>query len=196
MKDSSASPVNRPPDGNEAGAAWAWDRSGSGVDVFFVAGAMSMSWLEGRNYSEGRDNVVARWRGRGQGRSLLLSGHTDVAPAESEYWKGCHPYKPVLKNGRLYGRGSADMKGGLTAMFWAMCILQDLGFQPGADILFESVVDEEFAGGNGTLAARLRGHNADLAMIQAPTRMEVCPRVWGHSRRPDAYRSGRHGLHG
>jgi acetylornithine deacetylase len=178
---------NRPPDGNEAAAQrWLakecrkrkWE-----VDVFSPLAVRGIrkhpSWLEGRNYSEGRDNVVARWRGRGQGRSLLLSGHTDVAPAESEYWKGCHPYKPVLKNGRLYGRGSADMKGGLTAMFWAMCILQDLGFQPGADILFESVVDEEFAGGNGTLAARLRGHNADLAMVSEPTRMEVCPACLG-----------------
>jgi acetylornithine deacetylase len=178
---------NRPPDGNEAAAQkWLaaecrkrrWE-----VDVFSPLAVRGIrkhpSWLEGRNYPKGRDNVVARWRGNGTGRSLLLSGHADVAPLEPDHWKVCRPYKPVVKNGRLYGRGSADMKGGLAAMFWAMRILQDLGFRPGGDILFESVVDEEFASGNGTLAARLRGHNADLAMVSEPTRMEVCPACLG-----------------
>jgi len=178
---------NRPPDGNEAAAQkWVaaecrkrkWD-----VDVFSPLAVRGIrkhpSWLEGRNYPKGRDNVVARWRGTGGGKAILLSGHCDVAPFEPDNWKVCRPYKPVVKNGRLYGRGSADMKGGLAAMFWAMCILQDLGFRPAGDILFESVVDEEFASGNGTLAARLRGHNADLAIVSEPTRMEVCPACLG-----------------
>jgi acetylornithine deacetylase len=71
------------------------------------------------------------------------------------------------------------MKGSMAAAFWALRILKDLGFEPAGDILFESVVDEEFAGGNGTLAARLRGHNADLAVIGEPTRLEVCPACLG-----------------
>ncbi len=64
-------------------------------------------------------------------------------------------------------------------MFWAMRILHELECQPKGDILFESVVDEEFAGGNGTLAARLRGYNADLALVSEPTRMEICPACLG-----------------
>jgi acetylornithine deacetylase len=178
---------NRPPDGHEAAAQkWLaaecrqrkWE-----VDVFSPLAVRGIrkhpAWLEGRNYSKGRDNVVARWRSSGRGRSLLLSGHADVAPFEPDDWRVCRPYKPVVKNGRLYGRGSADMKGGLAAMFWAMRILQDLGVRLQGDIVFESVVDEEFAGGNGTLAARLRGHNTDLAMVSEPTRMEICPACLG-----------------
>jgi hypothetical protein len=45
----------------------------------------------------------------------------------------------LVKNGRLYGRGSADLKGGLTAAFWGLKILKDLGFEPSGDILFESI---------------------------------------------------------
>ncbi|MBI5684094.1 MAG: M20/M25/M40 family metallo-hydrolase [Verrucomicrobia bacterium] len=178
---------NRPPDGNEA-AAQKWVAAECRkrkwqVDVFSPLAVRGIrkhpSWLEGRNYPKGRDNVVARWHGTGGGKAILLSGHCDVAPFEPDNWKICRPYKPVVKNGRLYGRGSADMKGGLAAMFWAMRILQDLGFRPVGDILFESLVDEEFASGNGTLAARLRGHNADLAIVSEPTRMEVSPACLG-----------------
>ncbi len=132
------------------------------------------SWLPGRDYGNGRENVVARWKGGAGGKSTLFSGHMDVAPLEPDNWTVCCPFEPALKHGRLYGRGAADMKGGLTAQFWALRILKDLGFEPAGDILFESVVDEEFASGNGALAARLRGHNADLAILAEPTRMELC----------------------
>jgi len=136
------------------------------------------SWLSGREYA-GRENVTARWRGSGRSKSVLLSGHIDVAPYEPDNWTVCRPFEPKRKGGRLYGRGAADMKGGLAAAFWAMRILQELGFEPAGDVLFESLVDEEFAGGNGTLAARLRGHNADLAIVGEPTRMRVCPACLG-----------------
>lgn len=178
---------NRPPDGHEA-AAQRWlaaecRRQGWAVEVFSPLAVRGIrqhpAWLEGRHYPAGRSNVVARWNGEGRGLSLLLSGHADVAPSEPDQWKACRPYQPVVKKGRLYGRGTADMKGGLAAMFWALRILKELGFRPGGDLLFESVVDEEFAGGNGTLAARLRGHNADLAVVSEPTRLELCPACLG-----------------
>jgi acetylornithine deacetylase len=136
-------------------------------------------WLAGRQYPPGRRNVIARWRGSGGGRSLLLSGHVDVAPFEPDNWRMCRPYEPLVAEDRLYGRGSADMKGGMAAAFWALRVLQDLGFRPAGDLLFESLVDEEFAGGNGTLAARLAGFNADLAVLLEPTRLEVCPACLG-----------------
>ena len=136
-------------------------------------------WLAGREYPSGRRNVTGRWKGSGRGRSLLLSGHADVAPFEPDDWKVCRPYEPVVTDGRLYGRGSADMKGGMAAAFWALRVLKDMGFRPAGDILFESLVDEEFAGGNGTLAARLSGFNADLAVLMEPTRMQICPACLG-----------------
>lgn len=136
------------------------------------------SWLPGRSYANGRENVVARWpgvSGDAGARSLLLSGHADVAPLEPDNWKMTRPFMPLIKDGRLYGRGSADMKGGLAAAFWAVRILKELSFEPAADLYFESVVDEEFAGGNGTLASRLKGYNADLAVYMEPSAMEICP---------------------
>ncbi len=136
-------------------------------------------WLPGREYPAARRNVLARMRGTGGGRSLLLTGHVDVAPLEPDSWTVCRPFEPVVRDGRLYGRGSADMKGGLAAAFWALAVLKDLGFRPAGDLLFESLVDEEFAGGNGTLAARLSGFNADLAVLLEPTRMQVCPACLG-----------------
>jgi acetylornithine deacetylase len=131
------------------------------------------SWLSGREYSDERKNVVSVWKGSGQGRSILLSGHCDVAPADEEKWKISKPYVPVVKDGKLYGRGSCDQKGGLAAAFWAIKILKELGFKPKGDIIFESVVDEEFAGGNGTLASRLKGYNADFAILTEPTKRNL-----------------------
>ncbi len=178
---------NRPPDGTEADAqefiAAECRKLGLELDVFSPEEIPDIQkhpgWLVGRKYGIGRRNVVARWKGQGGGKSLLLSGHVDVAPFEPDNWKVCRPYEPVVKEGRLYGRGAADMKGAQAAAFWALRVLRDLGFTPRGDILYESVVDEEFASGNGTLAARLRGHNADLAVVGEPTRLEVCPACIG-----------------
>lgn len=185
---------NRPPTGNENAAQdflkSKCEREGLDIHEFLPSEVPDIEnhryWLRGREYPTGRRNLVARWAsaagasaaGR-QGRSLLFSGHVDVAPHEPDNWKVSRPFEPRLVDGRLYGRGTADMKGGMAAAFWGMKILKELGFKPQADILFESVVDEEFAGGNGTLAARLAGHNADLAVLTEPTRMEVCPACLG-----------------
>jgi len=173
---------NRPPEGNEAEAQQFIGeecvRAGLEVDDFRpdeVKGIQEHPhWLSGRHYPEGRVNVVARWRGGGSGRSLLLSGHVDVAPFEPDEWMRTRPYEPLVTKGRLYGRGTADMKGGLAACFWAVKLLREIGFEPAGEVIFESLVDEEYAGGNGTLASRLRGHNADLAVLVEPTRMELC----------------------
>ena len=178
---------NRPPNGDESEVQnFISDQCrqlGLDVDVFApheVPGIEDHpSWLPGRNYGNDRNNVVARWSGGNGGKSILFSGHADVAPFEPDDWKVCRPYEPVVKDGRLYGRGSADMKGGLAASFWGVKILRDLGFEPDGDILFESVVDEEFAGGNGTLAARLRGYQADMVVVPEPTQMQICPACFG-----------------
>jgi acetylornithine deacetylase len=178
---------NRPPEGFEAEAQVFIEEElrklGFEIDRFIpdeVDGITGHpSWLSGRNYPAGRVDVAARWKGSGKGRSLLLSGHVDVAPFEPDNWSVTRPYEPVVRDERLYGRGSADMKGGLAAAFWSLKILRELGFEPAGDILFESLVDEEFASGNGTLAARLKGYNAGLAVLMEPTRMEVCPASLG-----------------
>src|SRR5215510_11202683 len=122
-----------------------------------------------------RPVVVARWRGSEAGaRSLILNGHIDVVPTgdDSSWTDG--PWSGAVRDGRLWGRGSCDMKGGLAAAITAVAALQRLGIRPRGDVLIESVIGEE-TGGAGTLATLLRGYRADAALILEPTRMSVCP---------------------
>jgi len=124
-----------------------------------------------REYA-GRHNLVARLAGTGRGRSLLLSGHMDTVPTRPNPWRDS-PFSGTIRRGRLHGRGSWDMKGGLVAQFGVAMALRKAGVRLGGDLLCESVVDEEFAGGGGTLAGRLRGDRADACAIAEGTNHEV-----------------------
>ena len=121
-----------------------------------------------------RPVVVARWPGRGGGRSLILNGHIDVVPPGDERAWTNGPWSGTVRDDRLWGRGSCDMKGGIAAGATAIAALQRVGVQPRGDVLLESVIGEE-TGGVGTLAALLRGYRADAAVILEPTRTAVCP---------------------
>ena len=125
----------------------------------------------GRNY-EGRPVVVARIRGSGGGRSLILSGHVDAVPVGKGEW--LHgPYSGDVEGGKLYGRGAFDMKGGVAAMMSAARILHEMDVTLKGDLIVETVPDEEFAGANGTVAARARGYTADAAVVGEPTGLRV-----------------------
>jgi acetylornithine deacetylase len=170
---------NRPPRGEEgpcqAFVAAYLDGLGLEPDVFRpdeVAGAPEHpAWWPCRDYA-GRPNVVARLRGAGGGRSLLFSGHVDVVPAHGDgvhsYWDG------EIDDGRLYGRGALDMKGGVACYLHALRCLIECGHPLAGDVIVETTVDEEFGGANGTLACRLRGYNADGAVLAEPTGLAVC----------------------
>lgn len=127
----------------------------------------------GRNY-EGRPNVGATFAGAGGGRSLLLSGHIDTVPAGTLSWTRA-PFGGEIEGNRLYGRGSFDMKAGVAQNLFVVEALRELGLQLAGDLTFETVVDEEFGGVNGTLAGRLAGYSADAAIIGEPTALRVCP---------------------
>jgi acetylornithine deacetylase len=130
-----------------------------------------------RDYTD-RPNVAAIWRGSGGGKSLLLSGHIDTVPRGSEPWTR-DPFGAEIEGDLLYGLGSNDMKGGIAAMLVAAESLREAGVKPRGDLLIETVVDEEFGGVNGTLAGRLRGHNADAAIICEPSQQMICPAQMG-----------------
>jgi len=122
---------------------------------------------EGRRF-EGRPNLAARLRGRGGGHSVMLASHIDVVGVDpSERWT-TDPFGGEVRDGRLYGRGSADMKGGTACMLTAVEALLELGLRPGGDVIWASVVDEE-TGGMGTLALLDRGYRADAAFMPEPT---------------------------
>jgi acetylornithine deacetylase len=120
--------------------------------------------------ASGRPNVVAVLRGTdpAAGRSLLLNGHTDTVgeggmPA---------PFTPVLRDDRLYGRGSSDMKAGLAAMVGAVAAIVAAGDPPRGDVLLTFAVDEEHASiGTDAIAQRYR---ADGAIVTEPTGLRIC----------------------
>lgn len=118
--------------------------------------------------------VVGSVAGRGTGRSLILNGHVDVVPAgEPANWS-YPPWRASLTPQRMYGRGTADMKGGLCCAIYAAKALLDAGPHLHGRLLVESVIGEE-DGGVGTLATLLRGHRADAAILMEPTRMALIP---------------------
>ena len=122
-----------------------------------------------------RPNVVGVIKGKGQGKSLLLNGHVDVVPvAKPEVWQ-CDPFKPEIIEGNIYGRGTSDMKGGLTAAVWAMKALIDCGVKPQGDVILQAVVGEESQQAEelGTVQCLKRGYTADFGIVCEPSDLEV-----------------------
>lgn len=130
---------------------------------------------------EGRPNIVARLKGTGGGRSLLLNGHTDVIPVgNGEGWSD-NPWSAKIENGRIYGRGSCDMKSGVASHVLAVQYLKELGLTPKGDVLINIVIDEEVSG-HGTLDTVIRGYKADAGISGETSDLGVQPacigRIW------------------
>jgi acetylornithine deacetylase len=130
---------------------------------------------------EGRPNIVAIWKGNGGGRSLLFNGHTDVIPVgNGEGWSD-NPWSASIKNGRLYGRGSCDMKSGVASHIMAIENVIENGLKPKGDIYIDIVVDEEISG-HGTLDTVIRGYKADAGISGETSGLAVQPacigRIW------------------
>ena len=126
----------------------------------------------------GRPNVVGTLRGAGTGQSLILNAHIDtVEPGDSALW--AHPpFGAETADGKLFGRGACDMKAGLATHLFALAAVRSAGYEPRGDVIVESTVSEE-DGGAGALAAILRGHRADAAVITEPTRLAIVPAQGG-----------------
>ncbi|MBD0281258.1 MAG: ArgE/DapE family deacylase [Thermoleophilaceae bacterium] len=114
----------------------------------------------------GRPSVVATARGEGGGRSLMLNAHLDTVGVAGM----AGPYEPRVHDGRLRGRGSYDMKGGLAACMLAAAAAARGGL--GGDVLLTAVCDEEHASiGVQTVLERFR---ADACVVTEPTSLRVC----------------------
>ena len=88
-----------------------------------------------------RPNVYGRMAGGRRGRRLMFNGHTDTVPV-CEGWE-TDPFTPVVKEGRMYGLGSCDMKAGLACALTALRAFADSGFEFEGELLFSGVVGEE-----------------------------------------------------
>jgi acetylornithine deacetylase len=115
-----------------------------------------------------RPQLAARLPGGADGRSLLLLGHVDAVSAEPvERWSS-DPFVLTRRDGRLYGRGTADMKGGLVAMLAALEALHRCDVTLAGDVVYCAVTDEESSGAGG-FAAVARGVHADAGICAEPT---------------------------
>jgi acetylornithine deacetylase/succinyl-diaminopimelate desuccinylase family protein len=148
------SPTGRERDAAEAVAGWCEE---AGLEV-----AM-------QEVQPGRPNVIARWS-VGRRPRLLLTGHLDTVPV-GEGWSR-DPLGAEIANGRLYGRGACDMKGGLAAMLGAVVDVRARGEEPAGDVILAMVVGEE-EDSAGTRALVARGVEADWAVLSEPTGMQL-----------------------
>lgn len=141
--------------------------SGEAAVARFVADWCERAGLE-TTVSEaapGRPNLVAVARGSGGGRSLILNAHMDTVGVAGM----TDPFVPRLEGGRLYGRGSYDMKGSLAACMLATVAAKERGL--GGDVILTAVCDEEFASvGTEAVAASVR---ADAAIVTEPTELQI-----------------------
>ncbi len=115
----------------------------------------------------GRPNVVGVLDGRNPGRSLMLCGHIDTVGVAGM----SRPFDPVERDGRIYGRGSQDMKSGVAAMVDAARVIADGGGLDAGQLIVACVVDEEHASiGADALVTRWR---ADGAVVTEPTELAI-----------------------
>jgi succinyl-diaminopimelate desuccinylase len=106
--------------------------------------------------------------------TLIVNGHLDVVPVGADGWSH-DPFDPQVVDGRLYGRGTADMKGGIAAAVCALEVLDRAGIPPGCNLVFHLVADEERGGRHGTQALLERGLiSGDACLIPEPTGLDLC----------------------
>ena len=142
--------------------------AGEGEIAAFVA-----AWLAARGLEvtvdeplAGRPSVVAVARGTGGGASLMLNAHLDTVNVDGME----RPHEPVVRDGRLYGRGAYDMKGGLAAIMLAGAAAARERLS--GDVIVCAVADEEHA--SEGVQSVLRRWRADAAIVTEPTHLRAC----------------------
>ena len=117
---------------------------------------------------ENRANVIGIWKGTGGGRSIMLNGHMDTVGIEH---MKIEPFTPEFKDGKIFGRGAGDMKGGIASQIMAVQSLIEAGKRLRGDVLLTFVADEEY-GSIGTESV-LKSYSADAAIICEPTGLDI-----------------------
>jgi acetylornithine deacetylase len=138
----------------------------------YIGNYLSAIGLETQYQAIGSDrsNVIGILKGTGGGKTLMLNGHTDTVGI-----KGMRiaSLLPEIKDGRVYGRGSLDMKSGLAAMIMAVRTIADLGIKLTGDVILAFVADEEYKS-LGT-EALIQEFKADAAIVCEPTNLGISP---------------------
>ena len=149
-----------PPGGEKKCADVVYEKlSGLGLDVEFV------------EKEPGRTNVVARIKGARGTPVLLYNGHIDVVPPGNGWSRD--PFGGEISEGRLWGRGAADMKSGVASMVAGVEAIVNSGVRLNGDLLLTAVADEETGSLRGTRHLIERGLKADMAVVSEPTDLRV-----------------------
>jgi acetylornithine deacetylase len=117
--------------------------------------------------THGRPNVVGVLEGQKKGRTLMLCGHTDTVGVTGM----ADPFTPVERDGRLYGRGAQDMKGGVAAMIAAATAMAERRSLSSGRLVVACVVDEEHSSIGAD--ALVKSWLADAAVVTEPTDLEI-----------------------
>jgi acetylornithine deacetylase len=123
--------------------------------------------VEITDVAPGRPNVVGVLEGRGSGRSLMFCGHTDTVGVAGM----TRPFDPQIRDGKLFGRGSQDMKGGVAAMVGAARAIVESGGLERGRLVIAAVADEEHSSLGAD--ALVRTWRADAAVVTEPTSLDV-----------------------
>ena len=115
--------------------------------VQFIEGWLKKEGIASQIFSPApkRGNLMARLKGKKSGEPIVLLGHIDVVPADESGWTE-HPFKGVVRDGYLYGRGTVDMKADVAAQIMAFATLKREGITPEQDIILLVTGDEETGG--------------------------------------------------
>jgi acetylornithine deacetylase/succinyl-diaminopimelate desuccinylase family protein len=114
----------------------------------------------------GRPNLIARLPGRQAGRRIVLEAHTDTASITG---MAIPPFDPVIRDGRMYGRGSCDTKAGLAAMMHAVASFPAAGIRPECEVWMVAAADEEYSFRG--VVKLCEGLEAAAAIVAEPTEL-------------------------
>jgi acetylornithine deacetylase len=146
------------------------DGTGEAEIAAYIVGALRRLNLEVMKHEPepGRVSVVGKLKGKGRGRSLILNGHIDTVGVAGML----EPFSAAIRDGRMYGRGTYDMKGSIAACLTAVKALVDAQADLNGDLLLTAVADEEYFS-LGT-AEVIKHHRVDGAIVTEATEMDLC----------------------
>lgn len=140
----------------------------------FLESKMKEIGLQTESYElePGKPNIVGTLVGKNPKPVLMFNGHVDTVPVgDTARWRS-DPFEGVVRDSKLYGRGAADMKGGLAAMIHAVRNIAESETGLKGTVLVACVVDEEVTG-YGTKSLVEKGYTADFAIVGEPTELSV-----------------------